>query len=224
MALDALPLTPNGKVDRAALPAPDWIESRTETYAAPRTATEEALARLWDDILELEPGRHPRRLLRAWRPLAACDAGHCGRGRCVWRHAASTRDIRGSDARGASRAYRAGPAPAQDAADHTLFVTAPRAGKPPLSFTQERFWFLDQLTPGTATYNVPMILRWTGSSMAALERSLSEIVRRHEALRTTFVVVDGAPVQRIAAPEPIKLPVVDLSPVPADTRIEEALA
>ena len=59
--------------------------------------------------------------------------------------------------------------------------------------------------------------------IAVLERSLSEIVRRHESLRTTFVVVDGAPVQRIAAPEPVKLPVVDLSAAPEATRMEEAL-
>ena len=224
MSLEALPVTPNGKVDRAALPAPDWVESRTESYMAPRTATEEALARLWEDILENAPvGIHDDFFALGGHSLLAM------------RVIAGVADIFGVTlpvraifedptlAALAERIEQARRLP--KTTDHTPFVTAPRAGEPPLSFTQERFWFLDQLTPDTATYNVPMILRIEGQlDRLALERSLSEIVRRHEALRTTFVVVDGAPVQRIAAPEPIKLPVVDLGAAPDDTRMEEALA
>ncbi len=202
MSIEALPVTPNGKVDRAALPAPAWIESRTESYVAPRTATEEDLARLWEDILENAPvgiyddffalGGHS---LLAMRVIAGvADAfGVTLPVRAIFEDPTL--------AALAERIEQARRLP--KTADHTPFVTAPRAGEPPLSFTQERFWFLDLLTPGTATYNVPMILRMEGQfDRLALERSLSEIVRRHEALRTTFVVVDGAPVQRIAAPEP----------------------
>src|SRR3954469_13040828 len=82
----------------------------------------------------------------------------------------------------------------------------------PLSFAQERLWFLDRLEPGSAAYNIPAALRLTGAlDERALERALGEIVRRHEALRTVFTEVDGAPVQVIAPFGGFALPVEDLS-------------
>src|SRR5215218_6822520 len=85
-------------------------------------------------------------------------------------------------------------------------------GPAPLSFAQERLWFIDRLEPGSAVYNMPMAWRLEGAlDEAALERSLSEIVRRHEALRTTFVEADGATVQVIAPFGGFALPVEDLS-------------
>src|SRR5262245_21838195 len=70
---------------------------------------------------------------------------------------------------------------------------------PPLSFVQQRLWFFDQLTPNSAVYNLPMAKRLTGHlDLVALERTISEIVRRHESLRTTFATIDGKPVQVIA--------------------------
>src|SRR5262249_23349959 len=76
-----------------------------------------------------------------------------------------------------------------------------RSRSAPLSFAQERLWFLDQLEPGSAFYNVPSSYRWQGEiNIAALERSLNEIVRRHEALRTRFQVVAGQPRQLIDGP------------------------
>jgi amino acid adenylation domain-containing protein len=82
----------------------------------------------------------------------------------------------------------------------------------PLSFAQERLWFLDRLEPGSAAYNIPAALRLTGAlDERALERALGEIVRRHEALRTVFAEVDGAPVQVIAPFGGFALPVEDLS-------------
>ncbi|HLL46214.1 MAG TPA: condensation domain-containing protein, partial [Longimicrobiaceae bacterium] len=89
---------------------------------------------------------------------------------------------------------------------------APREGRLPLSFAQERLWFLDRLEPGSAVYNIPVAWRLEGAlDQAALERSLSEIVRRHEALRTVFAEVDGSPVQVIAPFGGFALPVEDLS-------------
>ena len=82
----------------------------------------------------------------------------------------------------------------------------------PLSFAQQRLWFLDQLEPNTAVYNIPDTHYFNGPlNLDALERSLSEIVRRHEILRTTFQSVDGVPVQVIAEAEPQQLEVIDLS-------------
>ena len=75
----------------------------------------------------------------------------------------------------------------------------PRIGPQPLSFSQEALWFLDQLAPGQPTFNVTAAVRITGPlDQGALERSLSELVRRHESLRTTFVAIDGTPHQVIA--------------------------
>ena len=75
---------------------------------------------------------------------------------------------------------------------------ASREGGLPLSFAQQRLWFIDQLEPESSVYNVPGAWRLSGSlEFLALQRSINEIVRRHEALRTSFVVVDGQPVQRI---------------------------
>ena len=82
----------------------------------------------------------------------------------------------------------------------------------PLSFAQQRLWFLDQLEPGSAFYNVPAALRLRGAlNIEALERTLSEVVRRHEVLRTHFIALDGEPVQVIEAAAPLRLAVLDLS-------------
>ncbi|HEX6288073.1 MAG TPA: amino acid adenylation domain-containing protein [Herpetosiphonaceae bacterium] len=92
-------------------------------------------------------------------------------------------------------------------------------GPIPLSFSQQRLWFLDQLAPGSASYNMPLALALTGSlNVAALERSLNELVGRHEILRTTFVTVDGQPQQVIQPVAPLPLPLVDLQTLPEAER------
>ncbi|MEH1828685.1 MAG: amino acid adenylation domain-containing protein [Nostoc sp.] len=87
----------------------------------------------------------------------------------------------------------------------------------PASFAQQRLWFLDQLIPGNAIYNVPTVIRLTGSlKLAALGQTFNEIVRRHETLRTTFIVSDGQPLQAIAPSLTIPLSVLDLQQLPDD--------
>ena len=84
----------------------------------------------------------------------------------------------------------------------------------PLSYAQQRLWFLDQLQPDSAFYNIPSAVRLSGSlNVSALERALNEIVRRHEALRTTFVSIHGEPRQQITPSLTIELPVIDLSAI-----------
>lgn len=86
------------------------------------------------------------------------------------------------------------------------------ASQLPLAFAQERLWFLDQLEPGSAVYNVCQAVRMRGTlDLVALEKALTEIVRRHEVLRTNFVAEDGQPVQVIEAHRALPLTVVDLS-------------
>ncbi|MEH2159122.1 amino acid adenylation domain-containing protein [Nostoc sp.] len=98
-------------------------------------------------------------------------------------------------------------------------VPISRSGNLPLSFAQQRLWFLDQLIPNNPFYNIPLALHLTGSlKLAALKQTFNEIVRRHEALRTTFVIQLGQPVQVINPTLTITLPVIDLRQLPQAER------
>src|SRR5258707_11285016 len=89
----------------------------------------------------------------------------------------------------------------------------------PTSYSQQRLWFLDQLQPGSAAYNVPHAARLQGPLDAAvLERALAEVVARHESLRTTFASEAGVPVQMVAPALSVPLPLDDLSALPAAGR------
>ncbi|HKR13097.1 MAG TPA: amino acid adenylation domain-containing protein [Pyrinomonadaceae bacterium] len=100
---------------------------------------------------------------------------------------------------------------------------AARNGGLPLSFAQQRFWFINQLAPASPAYNIAVAIELIGSLDAAvLERSMSEIVRRHEILRTRFVVVEGAPLQLIGDEFSVPLPLFDLSDLPEPQRTQEA--
>ncbi len=102
---------------------------------------------------------------------------------------------------------------------------APRDQPLPLSYQQERLWFLDQLAPGNPAFNVPNPIRLDGPlDIGALERSLSVLVERHESLRVTFELRDGRPVQVVHPAAPVRLPVDDLSALPAPDRLAQARA
>jgi len=100
-----------------------------------------------------------------------------------------------------------------------------RRGPSPLSFAQQRLWFIDQLEPESPIYNIPLPLRLTGAlKVEALARCLNEIVRRHESLRTTFTLgSDLQPLQTVAPRFELPLRVEDLSGLPAAEREAEAL-
>jgi amino acid adenylation domain-containing protein len=97
------------------------------------------------------------------------------------------------------------------AAQASRIPKRPEGQAPPLSFAQQRMWFLEQLTPGTAAYNIPAAVHMKGQlDMEALEESLNDVVRRHESLRTTFQVVDEQPVQIVSEMTPVELEVISL--------------
>ncbi|HEX8242594.1 MAG TPA: condensation domain-containing protein, partial [Longimicrobium sp.] len=209
VALEALPLTPNGKLDRKALPAPDFAPAQ-ERYVPPRTPTEEVLAGIWAEVLRLE---------RVGVEQSFFELG--GHSLLGTRVVSRVRDVFAIEL--PLRALFEGPTVAELA---VRVEEMRRAGLPvlppvvrvdrdrplPLSFAQERLWFLDRLEGGSASYNIPAALRLAGVlDTAALERSLGEIVRRHESLRTVFHEVDGGAVQVIAPFAGFALPADDLS-------------
>ncbi|PYS94472.1 MAG: hypothetical protein DMF50_12430, partial [Acidobacteria bacterium] len=221
--LERLPRTPNGKLDRKALPAPAATRpAADETFVAPRTPDEKKLARLWGVVLRIErPGLHDNFFEAGGHSLLATQL--ISRLRETFRVELPLRALFESPTiAGLARAIdslrslgTARPAPA--------LARAPRDRDLPLSFAQQRLWFLDQLEPGCAFYNIPAALRLRGALDAeALRRSLNEIVRRHEALRTTFRAAEGEPVQVIAPALELPLPVTDLGHLPAEEGEVEA--
>ncbi len=101
--------------------------------------------------------------------------------------------------------------------------TVPRDGSLPLSFAQQRLWFLDQFEPNRAAYNIPLALRLTGALDAAvLQRCLNEVLRRHESLRTCFKTMEGEAVQVIQPAASLEMPLVDLGGLPEPEREAEA--
>ncbi|HEU4562037.1 MAG TPA: amino acid adenylation domain-containing protein, partial [Longimicrobium sp.] len=211
VAIDRIPLTANGKLDRRALPAPKAAAVGAEDgYVAPRTPVEEVLAAIWCEVLR-------RDRVGAGDDFFAVG-GHSLRATQV---VSRVREV--FDVELPLRAIFEAPTLAELAARLEEIrragvpvlppvVPVERRGALPLSFAQERLWFLDRLEPGSATYNMPQARRLGGAlDETALQRSLSEIVRRHQALRTTFTEVDGSPVQVITPFDGFALPVKDLS-------------
>jgi hypothetical protein len=113
---------------------------------------------------------------------------------------------------------------AEQFADIPPIVPVPRSANLPLSYAQQRLWFLDQLEPGLSAYNISTAICLTGPlNLPALKKALKEIVRRHEALRTTFSTVDDLPVQVIDPDYRMEVPLIDLREVPEDDREAEAM-
>jgi amino acid adenylation domain-containing protein len=219
VVLDALPLTRNGKVDHHALPAPE-IVTDAPRFVAARTPVEEVLTGIWAELLGLDRvsvednffalGGHSLMAMRAITRIrkvfaidlpvrAFFDAATAAA------LADAVEDVR-----------RAG------ASVLPPVVPVPRTGALPLSFAQERLWFLDRLKPGTIAYNLPAMRRIAGVlDVPAFERALGEIVKRHEVLRTHLAEVDGAPVQVIAPFDGFTLHVDDLSSLDESAREAE---
>jgi amino acid adenylation domain-containing protein len=224
VVLEQFPLTPNGKIDRRALPAPEMgSDQQGEGGEAPRTAVETMVAELWSEVLRLaQVARHTNFFEVGGHSLLATRL--VSRLRDTFEFEVPVRALfLAPTVAGLAEWIEANRTPNGHAALPPLVPVA-RDGELPLSFAQQRLWFLDQLEPGSALYNMPAAVRLHGPlDVGALERSLAEIVRRHEALRTTFAVAGGQPVQVIAPELAFQMERLDLRHLPDAAREREAL-
>ena len=217
VALGEFPLTANGKIDRRALPDPGAQRPRLEReLLAPRNAVEEILAGVWTDLLGVDPvGVEDDFFALGGHSLLAAQV--LSR---VERHFRVRVPLRAlfADPTVASLARRIAAAePQLDPAEPVGHRGDP--GTAPLSFAQQRLWFLDQWDPGNPLYTIGSAFRVAGAlDRALLRRCLAEVVRRHEALRTTFVAVAGTAVQRIGPVPSLRLPLIDLAGLPPARR------
>jgi acyl carrier protein len=214
--LERLPLSANGKLDRRALPAPE--KGSGAAYVAPRTATEEVLAGIWAEVLGLErAGVEENFFELGGHSLLATQV--VSRARQAFGVEVPLRTLFEAPTV-AALAGCVEELRSAGAAVAPPIERVPRTGPLPLSFAQQRLWFIDRLEPGSPAYNIPFPLRLRGRlGAAALGAALTEVVARHEALRTVFDVADGAPVQVVLAAGEHPLPRVDLRHLPA-TRAE----
>jgi amino acid adenylation domain-containing protein/non-ribosomal peptide synthase protein (TIGR01720 family) len=222
VVLEALPMTPNGKLDIRALPAPESTRPESEQeYVAPRTLTEELLASIWAEVLGLDQvGVHDHFFQIGGHSLLATQ---------VIARIRSTFGVELPLRKLFETPTVAGLAASIDVAQTSdngrqlpPLQQVPRDDELPLSFAQQRLWFLDQLEPNSPFYNIPSAVRLRGRlDVPALERSINEIIRRHEVLRTNFRSVDGRPAQVISPSLELSLTVEDLSGLPESERETE---
>jgi amino acid adenylation domain-containing protein len=207
--LDHIPLTAAGKVDRQALPEPQGRPD-VGTYVAPRTEVETVLTRIWSEMLRIDRigiddnffalGGHSlvaTRVVSRLRDFLGVELPL----RAIF-EAPTVRAL----------AHKISEPGQQEVGILPPLVRRPRECVVPLSHGQERIWFLEQLGLGGPAYNIAAALRLGGTlDVRALEHSFGEVIRRHEILRTTFEIVEGAVVQVIHESRAFHVEVSDLS-------------
>jgi amino acid adenylation domain-containing protein len=224
LLLDTLPALPNGKVDRHALLALEVKQPERGDGAAPRTPVEEVLCAIWAEVLGVERvGVEDNFFDLGGHSLLVTQV--VSRARQVFevelplRSLFETPTVAGLAATVEQAIRESGGGELQT----PPLIPTPRGGHLPLSFAQQRLWFLDQLEPGSAAYNIPAAVRLRGAlDVDALRRSLDAVAARHESLRTTFCEVNGEPVQLIHEAAEVALPVIDMSHLPEREREAKA--
>ena len=222
--VERLPLTREGKVDRAALPPPTWT-TRTigDGLVLPLTPVQQLVAEAWGAVLARSPlGLH--------REDHFFELG--GHSLLATQVVSRMRESAGVEiplttlfeaptlqafAAAIEERRRREPGPGEGP-----IVRSARHGALPVSFAQQRLWFLTQLEPGNPFYNNLVVARLRGRlDVAALRRALDRVVRRHEALRTRFVELDGRPAAFVTPPQPVPLAILDLEDLPPPRRERE---
>ena len=222
MVLAEFPLTPNGKVDRRALLTVNQEQPDSGlNHVAPRTPIEQVLVSLWEEVLgATQVGIGDDFFDLGGHSLLATQL--ISRVRVAFQVEIALRELFESPTVETLAATVEEALRAQQGIRVPPIVPVPREKPLPLSFAQQRLWFLTQLEPDSPFYNVPAAVRLTGRlDLAALEQTFSEVIRRHEVLRTRFVVVDNQPVQIVDPPAPLRAPIVDLSSMPEEEREAE---
>ena len=220
--LESFPLTANGKIDRRALPEPDWAAAAPEVaYVAPGSPTEELLAQIFAELLGVD---------RVGALDDFFDLG--GHSLLAVQLTTRIRDVFGVNLPVRvifERSTVSGLAEVVDehrrksmGLEEEPISPVDRGEKMPVSFSQRRVWFLQQLSPESPAYNIPVAVRIHGElDYGRLRQSLQLLVERHEILRTEIVTDDGSPFQRILSRLNIDIPVADLSGVPPRDREAE---
>ena len=220
--LKSLPLNSNGKVNRRALPHPPTSRPEMETaYVAPRTRVEKLLAKIWSEVLEIDqPGVEDNFFelggdsLLASRVLSNLSKTRFHLSMRDFLEAPTVAAAAERIERGRGRSHGLTPPP---------ILPIRRVGFPPLSFSQAQLWLLNELFPGTALFNLSSAYRLSGClDPMVLKKSLTELIKRHEALRTVFACVDDQPVQIIGEAFDVDVPLVDLRHLAAARREKEA--
>ncbi|MFE1744009.1 amino acid adenylation domain-containing protein [Coleofasciculus sp. H7-2] len=225
--LEELPLTPNGKIDRRLLNTLSQIHPYLEkTFVAPRTPIEQAVADIYAQILNLQQvGCSDNFFELGGHSLLATQV--TSRLRETFQVELPLRTLFESPTVAELAEVISSTQQAKQSLDSISISRVSRNQPLPLSFAQQRLWFLEQLEPGSPDYNIPAPVRLVGQlDVAALEQSFNEIVRRHEILRTSFVM-EGQPIQEIAPTMTVTFPVIDLqafSEADREEKIQQLIA
>jgi len=222
--LEALPLTSNGKVNYRALPAPDLDSEIADKFVAPRNVTEEMLAQIWAEVLKLKQvGIEDNFFELGGHSLLATQV--ISRLQEALKISLPLRHIFESPT--VAQLSEVILSQLKTGSGLTVPAMAPvdRDRDIPLSWAQERLWFMNQLEGESSAYTIDFTMRLVGNlNVKALEQAFRAIAQRHEPLRTQFKIKDNKPVQAIAPSMTITLPVVDLQNLQDPTKQVEELA
>ncbi len=219
--LPALPTTPAGKIDRTALPAPPERGETEGSLQPPRSPVEQGIAEIWRQVLGVgRVGLADNFFELGGHSLLATQAA--SRIREAFQVELPLRDLFSAPTL-AGLAGRVSALIQESGGSVSPPIRRTDRETAPLSFAQQRLWFLDQLAPGGALYHLPLVVRLQGPlDVEVLQRSLDELVRRHAVLRTRFPLKGGGPVQEILPPLSLPIRRVDLSLLPAEERESQA--
>ncbi|MGH3616056.1 MAG: amino acid adenylation domain-containing protein, partial [Pseudonocardia sp.] len=223
VVLDGLPLGPTGKVDRKALPTPDQVGMPVVEYVGPRTPTEQTLAGIWAEVLGVDRvGVLDNFFELGGDSIVSIQV--MSRVRVAFGVELSPRVLFVNP----TVAGLAGAVAGAVVSDAPVIGVVDRVGELPLSFAQQRLWFLHEFAPEDTGYVSALGLRLRGRlDVEALGGALNAVVVRHESLRTTFDTVDGRGVQVVHPAQSVSLPVWDVSDLEVaqrSARVDQVLA